>query len=141
MIRKGEAVRTGITFGSALWGGLSAAHHDIWDQHLDELLELFVHEYHEHGGPLISVEELLFHLRLHIAAMGVARVLAFPEVIMFRWPGCEAASGPLDPALESVAMDPARNTLHIYTVFLKFWRKYEVGSAVEELLARTGQRQ
>ncbi len=130
-----------ITFGSALWGGLSAAHHDIWDQHLDGLLELFAYEYHEHGGPLIAVEELLLHLRLHIAAMGVARVLAFPETILFRWPGCEAASGPLDPALDPVAMDPARNTLHIYTVFLNFWRKYEVGSAVEELLARTGQRQ
>ncbi len=125
-----------ITFGCALWGGLSAAHHDIWDKHLDELLALFAQEYRAHGGPQIAVDELLFHLRLHVAAMGVARVLAFPEVVMFRMPDCANTGGPLDPVFEPVAVDPARNSLHIYTVFLKFWRKYDVGAAVEELLAR-----
>ena len=127
-----------ITFGSALWGGLSAAHHDVWDRHLEELLALFVAEYTGHGGPRITVAELLFHLRLHVAAMGVARVLAFPETIMFRLPECADIEGPLDPVLSPVERDPARNTLHIYTVFLKFWRRYDVGGAVRELLAREG---
>ena len=125
-----------ITLGCALWGGLSAAHHDIWDRHLEDLLALFVAEYTGNGGPAITVEELLFHLRLHIAAMGVARVLAFPETVLFRLPECVEASGPLDPMFLPVERDPARNTLHIYTVFLKFWRKYDVGGAVRELLAR-----
>lgn len=128
-----------ITFGSALWGGLSAAHHDIWDQHLEELLALFVAEYTGNGGPHITVAELLFHLRLHVAAMGVARVLAFPETILFRLPECVEAEGPLDPMFLPVERDPARNTLHIYTVFLKFWRRYDVGGAVRELLSRTGE--
>jgi hypothetical protein len=123
-----------ITLGCALWGGLSAAHHDIWDRHLEELLELFVEEYRAQGGPAITVDELLFHLRLHLAAMGVARVLAFPEVVLFRLPECVHASGPLDPMF--MAVDPARNSLHIYTVFLKFWRRYDVGGAVRELLER-----
>ena len=35
-------------------------------------------------------------------------------------------------------VDPARNSLHIYTVFLKFWRRYDVGGAVRELLDRPG---
>ncbi len=125
-----------ITFGCALWGGLSAAHHDIWDKHLEELLALFVAEYAGNGGPYITVEELLFHLRLHVAAMGVARVLAFPETVLFRLPECVDATGPLDPMFLPVERDPARNTLHIYTVFLKFWRRYDVGGAVRELLAR-----
>ncbi len=125
-----------ITFGSALWGGLSAAHHTIWDHHLDELLALFVRDYAGQGGPAITAEELLFHLRLHLAAMGVARVLAFPEVIQFRAPDCARAVDPFDPMFLPVEADPARNSLHIYTVFLKFWRKYDVGGAVRELLAR-----
>ncbi len=125
-----------ITFGSALWGGLSAAHHDIWDHHLDELLALFVAEYAAHGGPAITVAELTLHLRLHLAAMGVARMLAFPEVIRFRMPGCDQTSGPYDPAFEPVALDPARNSMHIYAVFLKFWHKYNVGGAVRDLLAK-----
>jgi hypothetical protein len=128
-----------ITFGAALWGGLSAAHHDIWDNHLDELLALFAHEYTAGGGPAFTATELTFHLRLHLAVMGVARVLAFPETIRFRLPEIIHASGPLDPMLEPVAMDPARNSMHIYAVFLKFWRKYDVGGAVRELLERMGE--
>ena len=128
-----------ITFGSALWGGLSAAHHDVWDNHLDLLLALFCAEYAAGGGPAISVDELTFHLRLHLAVMGVSRVLAFPETIRFRLPEIVRASGPLDPMLEPVAMDPARNSMHIYAVFLKFWRKYDLGGAVRELLERMGE--
>ena len=127
-----------ITFGAALWGGLSAAHHEVWDKHLDELLALFAQEYAANGGPAITVDELTFHLRLHLAAMGVARMLAFPETIRFRLPNCVDASGPHDPMFEPVEVDPARNSMHIYAVFLKFWRKYDVGEAVRELLERMG---
>jgi hypothetical protein len=125
-----------LTFGSVLWGGLSAAHHDIWDLHLGELLELFAREYRDNGGPAITPEELEFHLTLHMAAMGVARVLAFPEVVMFRLPECVNASGPRDPMFEPVACDPARNSLHIYTVFLKFWLRQDFGKALDRLLER-----
>ncbi len=125
-----------ITLSAALWGALSAAHHDIWDHHLEALLALFAHEYGSHGGPEISADELLFHLRVHMATMGVARVLAFPEVIRFRMPDCAKLSGPQDPALEPVALDPARNSMHIYAVFLKFWHRYDAGGAVHELLGR-----
>jgi len=122
-----------LTFGSVLWGGLSAAHHDIWDHHLDELLALFAEVYARHGGPVITAEALEEHLMLHIATMGVARVLAFPEVIAFRCPGLEQASGPLDPMIQSI--DPARNSLHIYTVYLKLWRTRDFGARVERVLA------
>lgn len=125
-----------ITFGSILWGGLSAAHHDIWDRHIDELLALFASEYHAHGGPLVTKEELEFHLTLHMAAMGVARVLAFPEVILFRLPECVNAAGPRDDMF--LPVDPARNSLHIYTVFLKFWKRQDFGEAVARLLERVG---
>jgi hypothetical protein len=126
-----------ITFGAILWGGLSAAHHDIWDHHIDELLTLFAAEYHAHGGPLVSKEELEFHLTLHMATMGVARVLAFPEVILFRLPECVNAAGPLDEMFHAV--DPARNSLHIYTVFLKFWLRQDFGATLDRLLGRVGQ--
>ena len=81
-----------------------------------------------------TLARVLDSLTLHMAAMGVARVLAFPEVVMFRLPGCVEATGPLDPIFEPV--DPARNSLHIYTVFLKFWLKHDFGRAVDRLLAR-----
>jgi hypothetical protein len=123
-----------ITFGSVLWGALSAAHHDIWDHHIDDLLALFAAEYRAHGGPLVTKEELEFHLTLHMATMGVARVLMFPEVIQFRLPEALDASGPYDPIL--MKSEPARNSLHIYTVFLKFWLRQDFGAALDRLLAR-----
>ena len=125
-----------ITIGSALWGCLSAAHQSIWTDHLDELLMLFLGEYHAHGGPLISLERLQLHLKLHIAHMGVARVLAFPSIVLFRAPGAYEASGPRDPMILDV--DPARNCLHVYTVFLKFWRTAGIGACLDQMLAQRG---
>jgi hypothetical protein len=124
-----------ITIGAALWGCLSAAHHDIWEHHLDDLLALFVREYHEHGGPLIAVDELQLHLRLHVASMGVARVLAFPSNILFRVPEAVTAFGPCDPII--LSCDPARNCLHIYTVLLRLWRTGDFGACLDRLLERT----
>jgi hypothetical protein len=123
-----------ITFGSILWGALSAAHHEVWDRHIDDLLGLFAGEYHVHGGPRVGKDELEFHLTLHMATMGVARVLAFPETILFRLPECVNASGPQDEMFHTV--DPARNMLHIYTVFLKFWLRQDFGAALDRLLGR-----
>ena len=123
-----------ITLGSALWGGLSAAHHSIWDEHLDELLALFCAEYRAAGGPALTPDALLRHLTLHVAMMGVARVLAFPEIIRFRLPQVVDADGPYDPML--LASDPARNCLHVYTVFLKLWQRQDFGAALEGVLAQ-----
>jgi hypothetical protein len=118
-----------ITLGSALWGALSAAHHDIWDFHLKELLALFVDEYAAQGGPRLTVAALEQHLTLHIAAMGVARVLAFPEIISFRLPECADAAGPYDPMFEPVAVDAARNCRQVYVNMLKYWRHRDFGKA------------
>jgi hypothetical protein len=123
-----------ITMGAALWGCLSAAHHDIWKNHLDELLALFASEYHQQGGPLISAAELELHLMLNVACMGVARVLAFPEIVLFRLPEAATASGPRDPIF--LHSEPARNCLHIYTVFLNLWRARDFGAHLDTLLHR-----
>ena len=123
-----------ITLGSALWGALSAAHHDIWDHHLSELLAVFVDEYAAQGGPRLTVAALEQHLTLHIAAMGVARVLAFPEIIAFRLPECADAAGPYDPMFEPVAVDAARNCRQVYVNMLKYWRARDFGKAVDRII-------
>ncbi|MDB5724726.1 MAG: hypothetical protein JWQ16_1480 [Novosphingobium sp.] len=123
-----------ITLGSALWGALSAAHHDIWDLHLHELLALFASEYAAQGGPRLTVAALEQHLTLHIAAMGVARVLAFPEIISFRLPECADATGPYDPMFEPVAVDAARNCRQVYVNMLKYWQSRDFGKAVDGII-------
>jgi hypothetical protein len=126
-----------ITFGSILWGGLSAAHHDIWDHHLDELLILFLAEYEAAGGPHVDLDELHQHLALHMAAMGVARVLAFPEIIEFRLPDCVNAQGPYDPMFEPVAVDGARNCRQVYVNLLQHWRRQGFGARIAAAMERS----
>lgn len=123
-----------ITFGSILWGALSAAHHDIWDKHLPELLSLFLAELAAHGGPRIGLEELELHLALHMAAMGVARVLAFPEIVTFRLPACATAAGPHDPMFLPEAADAARNCRQVYVNFLQHWRRRDFGAELDRIL-------
>ncbi len=125
-----------ITLGSVLWGALSAAHHSIWDEHIDELLALFAAEYHAAGGPPITAEALDLHLALHMATMGVARVLAFPEIIEFRLPACVHAAGPDDPMFEPVTADAARNCRQVYVNLLQHWRRRDFGAKLDLLLER-----
>lgn len=125
-----------ITLGSVLWGALSAAHHSIWDEHIDELIALFAAEYRAAGGPPITAEALDLHLALHMATMGVARVLAFPEIIEFRLPECVSASGPLDPMFEPVAADAARNCRQVYVNLLQHWRRRDFGAKLDLVLQR-----
>lgn len=127
-----------LTLGSALWGGLSGAHHDIWDHHIGTLLALFAEEYHRGGGPRLTVEELEFHLSLHMAVMGVSRMLITPDFLLSRLPEAEQASGPLDRLFEP--HDTERTTLHVYTVLLKYWRRRDFGAHLDQLLERIGTR-
>jgi hypothetical protein len=121
-----------ITFGSALWGALSAAHDDIWDHHLGELLALFVDVYRREGGPAVSVEELEFHLALHMGLMGVSRMLAMPSYLLRQFPDVEKAEGPGDPVF--VVAESARNVRHIYSVLLKYWKRRDFGADLARLL-------
>lgn len=125
-----------ITIGSALWGALSAAHDDIWEHHLHELLALFVDVYRQKGGPYVSVEELEFHLALHMGLMGVSRMLAMPSYLLRQFPEVEKAIGPHDPMF--LKAESARNVRHIYSALLKYWRRRDFGADLNQLLTRIG---
>jgi len=121
--------RTGqITFGAALWGCLSGAGQAVWDDHLDELLGLFVAEYNAACGAAITPGELREHLTLHLAVTAVSRILPLPELILFRLPRCATATGPEDPMF--VAADSARALLHHYRVFMTFWERHGFATAL-----------
>jgi hypothetical protein len=128
----GHAGQMNVAF--SLWGCLSAAPLDIWDHHRDELLTLFVRELHERGGPRLHLAELNLHLDLYTAVMGISYFLDSPSRILFRLPEAVTASGPRDPLFRT--NDPARNELHISTVFLNLWRNHGLGTSVHRLLKR-----
>lgn len=119
----------------ALWGSLSAASLSIWDDHLDELLELFVEELHEHGGPHLDVAELKLHLDLYVATMGLAWLMPVPAKVLRHVPEAATASGPHDPLFRK--HESARNQLHISRTFLHLWQTHDFGASLERFLRRS----
>ncbi len=116
----------------ALWGALSGAGIEIWDEHIDELLGLFTTEYHEHGGPRLDPADLRLHIDLYVATMGLAWLMEAPVKILQRWPGAASASGPRDPLFR--AHESARNQLHIATLFLHLWRTHDFIASLDRAL-------
>lgn len=118
----------------ALWGALCGAGLDIWNDHLDELLRLFIAEIQVHGGPALDPERLELYLHLYAATMGLAGLVIMPTVVCAKLPSPETASGPLDSmVLENQA---ARNFLHIFTVLLNLWQSSKFQVNLQRILGQ-----
>jgi hypothetical protein len=117
-----------------LWGSLCAAPREIWDEHLDALLALFIRELHAGGGPLLDRGELKLHLWLYIAIIGLAGMIVAPDRILLRLPEAVHASDPRDPLFGKSAQ--ARNFLHIFTNMLNLWRTQSFGTQLDRMLER-----
>jgi hypothetical protein len=115
----------------AIWGSLSAASLEIWDRHLDELLELFIDELHGHGGSRLSVEELRLHMDLYIATMGLAWLMEAPTKVLARMPEAASATSLRDPLFRK--NEAARTQLHISTTFLHLWQTHDFGASLAAL--------
>lgn len=116
----------------ALWGALSAAELSLWDEHLDDLLQLFAREYRAAGGPALDVAEVAFQLDLYIGVMGVAWMLDAPALIQQRAPNLSEAKSRFDAPVRGI--ERARNQLHIMSVFLNRWRARDFGAVLDRFL-------
>lgn len=119
-----------------IWGALSGALPEIWEQHFDELLTLFLDELRAHGGEHLDADTLKLHLWLYVGSMGLAGLMIAPERILMRLPEAVQASGPRDPMFRRV--EQARTLLQIFTHFLTLWRRHDFGAQLDEMLRRTG---
>jgi hypothetical protein len=120
----------------ALWGSLCGASLDVWNSHLEELLDLFTAELHEHGGPRLDVAELELHLDFYVATMGLATLIEAPALVLSRLPDSAGARDSLDPVF--LKDDVARGFLHVFTGFLHLWQRHDFGKSLDRLLERTG---
>jgi hypothetical protein len=121
-----------MNVGYALWGGLCGASLDIWDHHLDELLQLFIDELRANGGPRLGMAELKLHLDLSTAMLCLALMMDAPALVLSRLPEATEAKSPLDPIMHKNEM--ARSFLHVFTAFLNLWQKQDFGAALDKVL-------
>lgn len=119
-----------MNLAMAVWGCLSGAETDIWDDHLDELLDLFMREFESCGGPTLDITELKEHLALYTGRMGLDWILDVPHRLA-RIPGLREVRDRRDPRIES--NERARAQLTILIAFLNLWEKTDMASVIARL--------
>jgi hypothetical protein len=121
-----------MNVGMALWGALSGAETAIWSEHLDELLELVVSEFHRCGGPVLDPDRLRRHTVLYAAVMGVAWLLDVPALIRKRF-GVDAPDGRTDPRIKDD--ESIRAPLQMLCNLLNLWECNRPGDMLDTALA------
>jgi hypothetical protein len=120
-----------ISVAQSVSGAISGAEPFIWNEHLDELLTVFIEEYAAQGGPRLSLDELRLHNLLIVAVSGVAYSMGAPIAI-------ERDIEDID-AVESYQHDcfreheNARIQLHMMTKMLNVWQTRRLGDVVRKL--------
>ncbi|WP_439135133.1 hypothetical protein [Pseudomaricurvus sp.] len=118
-----------MNLAMAIWGCLSAAELTIWDNHLDELLELFAEEYKQAGGGTIDLQKLNLHLKIYVGMMGLAWMLDAPKLILAKVPDLNHVDDRLDPRIQR--SERGRSQLLIMSVFLNFWQKQNMQEVID----------
>lgn len=127
-----------MNVGLALWGALSGAETNIWDNHLDELLTLFAAEFHRCCGPMLNVDELKSHMLLYVAMMGISWLLDGPRRIETQVSNLIDAENRFDSRIKN--NEHARVVLQMMVNFLNLWQTQSFGKVLGQALARTQNR-
>ncbi len=114
----------------AIWGCLSGAELTLWDEHLDELLTLFIREFQHCGGPALDFAELKLHLTIYVAAMGLNWMLDSTRLLS-KIPDLATAENRLDARIQ--VNERARTQLLIMTAFLNRWEKENMANVIAYL--------
>ena len=120
-----------MNLAMALWGCLSGAELDIWDQHLDALLMLFCTEFRNSGGADLNLDQLKFHLTVYVAMMGLAWMLDVPQGTLLAIPEIENVKDRHDPLIAED--ERVRSQLLILTAVLNLWQKTDMEALMDRL--------
>jgi hypothetical protein len=112
----------------ALWGSLCSAETEIWERHLDGLLDHFAAEFHNAGGPALDTARLRTQLLLYAAVMGVAWLLDAPAHLTAALP--DQNIDRFDPRIAD--NEPVRAQLLMLGNVLHLWETQDFGALLDE---------
>jgi hypothetical protein len=121
-----------ISVAQSVSGAISGAEPFIWNEHLDELLTVFIEEYAAQGGPRLSLDELRLHNLLIVAVSGVAYSMAAPLAIERDIENIDTVQSYQDDCFRE--HENARIQLHMMTKMLNVWQTRKLGDVVRKLL-------
>ncbi|BBX46188.1 hypothetical protein GCM10009641_47750 [Mycobacterium cookii] len=113
----------------ALWGALSGAETGLWNDHFDELLELFAAEVRGCGWPDLSVPALHDQIMLYVGVMAVAWLLDVPALIRSRFGDAAATLTRKDPPIKND--ESVRAPLQMFTNALNLWESRQFGQILD----------
>ncbi len=117
----------------ALWGALSGAETELWDEHLDELLTLFVDEFRQCGGPALDEALLKQQLLLYVAMMGISWLLDGPARIRAQLPERAPDLTRFDAPVRDSEI--VRTVLQMMINVLNLWQRHGFGKQLDRALA------
>jgi hypothetical protein len=115
----------------AIWGAMSGAEIDLWNDHFGELLDLLCTEVHAAGGPELDAGELDRQVVLYVALMGVTWLLDVPALIRAKVPDSGSATLRTDPAIKND--ESVRAPLQMLVNVLNLWESRDLGGALAGL--------
>ncbi|WP_051683855.1 hypothetical protein [Blastococcus sp. URHD0036] len=119
-----------LSVAQSITGAISGAEPFLWDEHLDQLLTVFIEEYAAAGGPRLDLDELRLHI-LVMAASGLPHSMGAPIALTREVPDLESLESNHDPRL--VDHENARIQLHMTTKLLHLWESQHLGDLIRSL--------
>jgi hypothetical protein len=120
-----------ISVAQSVSGAISGAEPFVWNEHLDELLTVFIEEYAAQGGPQLSLDELRLHSLLIVAVSGVAYSMGAPIAIEREIENIDAVESYQDDCFRE--HENARIQLHMMTKMLNVWQTRKLGDLLRRL--------
>ena len=120
-----------ISVAQSVSGAISGAEPFVWNEHLDELLTVFIEEYAAQGGPRLSLDELRLHNLLIVAVSGVAYSMGAVIAIERDIEDIDAVASYQDDCFRE--HENARIQLHMMTKMLNVWQTRKLGDVVRKL--------
>jgi hypothetical protein len=121
-----------ISVAQSVSGAISGAEPFIWNEHLDELLTVFIEEYAAEGGPRLSLDEMRLHNLLIVAVSGLAHSMGAPIAVGRDIEDIDALESYRDDGFRK--HENARIQLHMMTKMLNIWQTRRLGDLVRTLL-------
>ena len=120
-----------ISVAQSVSGAISGAEPFIWNEHLDELLTVFIEEYAAQGGPRLGLDALRLHILLIVAVSGVAYAMGAPIALERDIEDIDAVESYRDDCFRR--HENARIQLHMMTKMLNVWQTRKLGDVIRKL--------
>lgn len=129
-----------MSVAQALWGTLSGAELRIWDDHLEDLLALFIATFASEGtGEKLDAAEIRLEMDMLIGLLGICWLLDTVPLILREIPDLDQVENRYDRRFRDNEL--ARTQLHMLSVFMNVWETHDIGKSLDTLLAKLTQDQ